>query len=249
MDSMSRLLKLAQNRRHIQESLEIIEEALAKYKLDQTCISFNGGKDCTAVLHLVHSIARKLSQDNDQVNLMAFYSQLPNHFEEEAKFVRETVKRYNLKLMQYSLDGSLKESLGAFKKDMPNVEAIFIGTRRDDFKPGTQMDPMAPTNNGWPKFMRINPIINWSYSQVWEFIRELDIPYCDLYNQGYSSLGTRSDTTRNSSLLRYDEHGKAHYMPAWHLTSSKEERLSRSSSMDTSALVRNEQLPSGRNEQ
>lgn len=228
---MSRILKLSQKFRHVQESLDIIEEAFRKYKLEGTCISFNGGKDCTAVLHLVHSIARQLCHDNNEPKLTAFYAQLPNHFEEEASFVKETVAKYDLKLMQYS-SASLKESLRALKLDAPQIEAIFIGTRRDDFKPGTQMAPLAPTDCGWPKFMRINPIMNWSYAQVWEFIRELEIPYCDLYNQGYSSIGTRNNTAKNSSLLRYNEQGEPYYLPAWYLTSSHEERLSRSTSME-----------------
>ena len=35
----------------------------------------------------------------------------------------------------------------------------------------------------------INPIINWEDADVWEFIRKFDVPYCKLYDQGYSRLG------------------------------------------------------------
>lgn len=229
MDSFCRLSKFAQCNKHVQEALDIIEKSFSKYSLDNTCISFNGGKDCTALLHLVHSVVRKLHQTQD-CRLTAFYAQLPNNFDEESKFVDETVSRYNLKLMQYSCN-SLKESLRELKADSPNLQAIFIGTRIDDFKPGTKLDFFAPTDKEWPSFMRVNPILNWSYSQVWTFIRELDIPYCDLYNQGYSSLGTKNDTEKNSSLLRYKENGEPYYLPAWSLVRSQEERLNRSSSL------------------
>jgi phosphoadenosine phosphosulfate reductase len=35
----------------------------------------------------------------------------------------------------------------------------------------------------------INPIIDWTTDEVWEFIREYEIPYCSLYDEGFKRLG------------------------------------------------------------
>lgn len=35
----------------------------------------------------------------------------------------------------------------------------------------------------------LNPIIDWSTEEVWEFIREYNVPYCKLYDEGYKRLG------------------------------------------------------------
>lgn len=35
----------------------------------------------------------------------------------------------------------------------------------------------------------LNPIIDWSTEEVWEFIHEYDIPYCKLYDEGWTRLG------------------------------------------------------------
>lgn len=35
----------------------------------------------------------------------------------------------------------------------------------------------------------VNPIIDWTDSDVWEFIRDNKIPYCNLYDLGYKRLG------------------------------------------------------------
>ena len=35
----------------------------------------------------------------------------------------------------------------------------------------------------------INPIIDWTDEDVWEFLKEYKIPYCELYDQGYKRLG------------------------------------------------------------
>ena len=35
----------------------------------------------------------------------------------------------------------------------------------------------------------INPIVDWSNSEVWEFIRERNLSYCSLYDEGFKRLG------------------------------------------------------------
>lgn len=35
----------------------------------------------------------------------------------------------------------------------------------------------------------LNPIIDWDDAEVWEFIREYNVPYCKLYDEGFKRLG------------------------------------------------------------
>ena len=35
----------------------------------------------------------------------------------------------------------------------------------------------------------VNPIIDWSESDVWDFINQENIPYCSLYDEGFKRLG------------------------------------------------------------
>ena len=35
----------------------------------------------------------------------------------------------------------------------------------------------------------VNPIIDWEDEDVWEFIHQRNIPYCHLYDDGYTRLG------------------------------------------------------------
>jgi len=55
----------------------------------------------------------------------------------------------------------------------------------------------CPSSAGWPPFMRINPILDWSYVDVWGFLRHCQLPYCCLYDQGYTSLGGVHNTLPN----------------------------------------------------
>ena len=95
----------------------------------------------------------------------------------------------------------MKKALETYKSKFPHVKGILIGTRRTDpycgvfFVPHWVVNGVGdfltdklgfrnPTDKGWPDFVRINPIIEWSFSDVWTFLKRLDVPYCSLYDQG-----------------------------------------------------------------
>ena len=46
------------------------------------------------------------------------------------------------------------------------VEAIFVGTRRTD-PHGGKLGAFDPTDGGWPAFMRVHPVLEWRYGEVW----------------------------------------------------------------------------------
>jgi FAD synthetase len=70
------------------------------------------------------------------------------------------------------------------------MEVFLLGHRYGD--PGVTDCPFETSTSDWPMFMRVYPILHWSYQDVWYFLRAMDYRYCNLYDEGYSSLGNKS---------------------------------------------------------
>ena len=43
--------------------------------------------------------------------------------------------------------------------------------------------------------IKINPLINWTHDEVWEYIKEHDLPYNSLHDNNYPSIGCKPCTT------------------------------------------------------
>ena len=51
----------------------------------------------------------------------------------------------------------------------------------------------------------VNPIINWTDVDVWQFIKENNIPYCSLYDEGWTRLGCLLCPMSGKSRMREAE--------------------------------------------
>ena len=210
----------------VRKSLHVAEEAFGQYSWDKICVGFNGGKDCTALLHLVHAVAcrNKPPGGTGRSQLPALYIRRGQPFPEIELFIHRTKSRYHLDLLV--IDGRIKDALSKLKQIRPAISAVLMGTRRSDPNSAVLKD-FSPTDSDWPAYMRVNPILDWTYSDVWTFVRRLSLPYCVLYDRGYTSLGSIENTHPNPQLKRVDDDGIVSYRPAYELSDQDSERAGR----------------------
>ncbi|KAI8376490.1 uncharacterized protein BYT42DRAFT_574804 [Radiomyces spectabilis] len=164
----------------IKEALSVIEKAYQTYGFSAVSLSFNGGKDCTVLLHLVAAVISRLETDNKL--LRTVFVTYPNPFPHVDAFVKACASRYRLDCV--SIPGPMRPALQEFLNlSDPKPKAIFVGIRRTD-PYAENLTHFDKTDEGWPEFMRVHPIINWHYKDVWDFLIKLKVPYCSLYDQG-----------------------------------------------------------------
>ena len=80
-------------------------------------------------------------------------------------------------------------------------------------------DPDNPENEQMARYCPtkgkhiLNPIIDWTTEEVWEFIKEYDVPYCKLYDKGYKRLGCIGcpmSTHQAEELEKYPKYKQAY---------------------------------------
>lgn len=225
-------------------SLEVVSTALQRYKLSELSVSYNGGKDCLVLLILFLAGLHPTRARNDTnpspadleaeaqiaaaTVIPAIYALPPDPFDAVEDFVISSAEAYHLAITKYTTappDSTLRSSFEDYLARHPGIRAIFVGTRRTD-PHGAQLTHFDRTDGGWPDFVRVHPVIDWHYAEIWAFIRHLDLKYCSLYDEGYTSLGGTSDTHPNPRL-RTGAQADGQYLPAYQLTEDLEERLGR----------------------
>jgi phosphoadenosine phosphosulfate reductase len=126
-------------------------------------------------------------------------------FPETYELWREVEKRYDTTIEKFEgapVDDGLWDSnpdlylaiakLEPLNRALLDLDAWITGIRRDQSP--TRAD--AP-KLGWDtqhELVKANPLADWSDEDCWAYIRERDLPYNALHDQGYASIGDTHST-------------------------------------------------------
>ncbi|KAI8015601.1 putative FAD synthase [Camellia lanceoleosa] len=183
--------------------------------IEEVAFSFNGGKDSTVLLHLLRAgyflhQAEQSDSNGDLTDcdftfpIQTIYFESSSAFPEINSFTYETASTYGVLLDIIRLD--FKSGLEALLKANP-IRAIFLGVCIGD-PTAVGQEQFSPSSSGWPPFMRVNPILDWSYS--------------------YTSIGSMHDTVPNALLcIKNSDNSKEKFRAAYMLPDGRLERAGR----------------------
>lgn len=185
-------------------ALSLIKQVTQNQRPFSVAVSFNGGKDATVLWHLCRSL---------NLDLVAAYFEEQDPFDELIAFTNSTLTESSLQVIRLPQD--YKEGMGLLVSR--GVTTVLMGVRQTD--PSSPRHYYEMSSEGWPVFLRVYPLLEWSYKDIWYFLKKLELPYCSLYDIGYTSLGAKGKTRPNPRLAGG---------PAWELTDETAEREGRS---------------------
>lgn len=186
----------------IKAALNSLDHAFRLYGPHSVICSFNGGKDAVVILHLLRAAHANYHKSTGETPIRprVVYFEHENEFPAVIDFLQEAVTLYDLEMVAFEQGVKYSQGLEILVQNnlLPGCNTTFpmafvLGTRSSDPNAHGQ-DHFAPSSHYMPPFMRVNPVLNWSYGHIWHFLRFFHLPYCSLYDAGYTSLGTTKDT-------------------------------------------------------
>ena len=78
------------------------------------------------------------------------------------------------------------------QRALKNAEAWICGLRREQSVTRQDIDVIEWDANN--DLLKINPLINWTEKQVWEYVKTNHIPYNKLHDKGFPSIGCQPCT-------------------------------------------------------
>ncbi len=110
----------------------------------------------------------------------------------DAHEVQEMVKTNGINLFYDSIENRRLccgiRKVHPLRKMLSTLDGWITGIRKDQTsvrKNATMIEIDDKYNN----ILKINPLLEWSFDQVWDYIKQNDIPYNKLLDKGYPSIG------------------------------------------------------------
>jgi thioredoxin-dependent adenylylsulfate APS reductase len=74
------------------------------------------------------------------------------------------------------------------RKVLNTLDGWITGLRREQWASRSNIRKIE-LDHDHGGIVKVNPLADWTYEEVWDYIRDNDVPYHKLYDQGYTSIG------------------------------------------------------------
>lgn len=193
----------------VTRTVDLMKDVLRLHKPEHIAVAWTGGKDSTVVLALWREVlkmeghpgrARTLSIDTGVKfpEVLKFRDTLAKEWDVLLEIVRPDVdiSTYPIAVDAVKCCRELKVEPLMKAVERGKIDVLISGIRRDEHPSRLNRDYLEPREK--PQHLMFNPILDWSEMDIWSFITMNELPFCELYNEGYRSLGCKPCTVIGS---------------------------------------------------
>ncbi len=112
--------------------------------------------------------------------------------EPEPVHVQRMVERKGRDLFRESVSNRLLccsiRKVQPLVKHLATLDAWITGLRRDQWATRTNIRKVE-IDHDHGAIVKLNPLAEWTEDEVWDYVREREVPYHPLYDRGYTSIG------------------------------------------------------------
>lgn len=163
-------------------------------------LGFSGGKDSVVIYHLAKMAEVKFTAHFavttvDPYDLIRFIkNNFPDvKFEKPLKTMRELIVQKQMLPSRFRrfCCAPLKEHLGIGRVMITGVrsEESPMRAKRGKWVEWKKKNISKKEKHSKSPSIQYNPILEWTQADVWRFIRQYNLPYCSLYDEGWNRIG------------------------------------------------------------
>ncbi len=162
---------------------QVITYMISKIDASASIITLDTGRMFPETYDLLHRTKSRYSLD--------IKSYFPDNLE-----VENMVNNLGINLFYESIENrklccSVRK-IQPLKRALQGAEAWITGLRRDQSVTRATMNMVEWDESN--SILKINPLWNWTETEVWEFVKQHDIPYNILHDRGFPSIGCQPCT-------------------------------------------------------
>jgi phosphoadenosine phosphosulfate reductase len=110
----------------------------------------------------------------------------------DEEHVRRMVGLKGLDLFRESVENRLLccnvRKVQPLNRHLDHFDAWITGLRRDQWATRTNIRKVE-IDHDHGAIVKLNPLAEWTKDEVWDYVRENDVPYHPLYDRGFTSIG------------------------------------------------------------
>jgi len=198
----------------IDVSLAALDALYAQHGPARIAAAWTGGKDSTVALHLWQQVVRRrgglvraLSVDTGLKfpEIVSFRDHWAREWDLDLTVARPLpeLRSYPVAVDKVSCCRDLKVRPLQRAVEERGVRVLITGLRRDEHPSRAGREPLEPRTceSGW-EYVQSNPLLEWTEMDIWAYLTGRNLPFCELYGQGYRSLGCVPCTTASGASER-----------------------------------------------